>query len=76
MTPRFAEAAFERSSRRRGALLHPACQRLFLQTIFANLAEIAWVRELFPERSAISTFLCHAGLVGARSVFGHAIHMM
>ena len=38
-------------------------------------AEIAWVRDLFPEaRDYLDTYEAH-GLLGARAVFGHAIHL-
>ena len=33
------------------------------------------MRELFPQRSSYLDVYAHAGLVGRRSVFGHAIHL-
>lgn len=75
VTPRFAPTSSEAQLEAAGALLREH-EGLFLQThLCENLAEIAWVKELFPERSSYLDVYAHAGLVGARSVFGHAIHM-
>lgn len=75
VTPRFAPTSSEAQLEAAGALLREH-EGLFLQThLCENLAEIAWARELFPERSSYLDVYAHAGLVGARSVFGHAIHM-
>ena len=58
-----------------GALLK-AHEGLFMQThLSENLAEVDWVRSLFPKRSSYLDVYAHAGLVGRRSVFGHAIHL-
>ena len=40
-----------------------------------NLGELDWVRELFPARKNYLDVYAHAGLAGARSVFGHGIHL-
>ncbi|WP_299134836.1 guanine deaminase [uncultured Amaricoccus sp.] len=75
VTPRFAPTSTEAQLDAAGALLreHDA---VFMQThLCENLAEVAWVRELFPERSSYLDTYDHAGLVGQRSMFGHAIHM-
>jgi guanine deaminase len=40
-----------------------------------NQSEIEWVLKLFPKRSSYLDVYDHAGLVGQRSVFGHAVHM-
>ncbi|MCJ2094274.1 guanine deaminase [Methylobacterium sp. J-072] len=75
VTPRFAPSCTEAQLDAAGALLreHDA---LFLQThLCENTDEIAWVRELFPERKSYLDVYAHAGLVGPRSVLGHAIHV-
>lgn len=75
VTPRFAPTSTEAQLDAAGALLKEH-DRLFMQThLCENLGEIAWVRELFPARSSYLDVYAHAGLVGARSMFGHAIHM-
>jgi guanine deaminase len=40
-----------------------------------NLNEIDWVRSLFPDRANYLDVYAHAGLAGARAVFGHGIHL-
>lgn len=40
-----------------------------------NLAEIAWARELFPERSGYLDIYDYYGLTGSRSIFAHSIHI-
>ena len=75
ITPRFARSCTEAQLDAAGALLreHPGT---YLQThLCENPAEVAWVRELFPARSSYLDVYAHAGLVGPRSVFGHAIHV-
>ncbi len=75
VTPRFAPTSTEAQLDAAGALLKTR-DDLFLQThLCENLKEIEWVRELFPARSSYLDVYAHAGLVGRRSVFGHAVHM-
>ncbi len=48
----------------------------WLQTHLAeNVDEVEWVAQLFPERSSYLDVYAEAGLVGPRSVLGHAIHL-
>lgn len=75
VTPRFAPTSSEAQLEAAGALLrdHPG---VYLQThLCENPAEVAWVRELFPARQSYLDVYDHAGLVGPRAVFGHAIHL-
>lgn len=75
VTPRFAPTSTEAQLDAAGALLKTR-DDLFLQThLSENLDEVAWVKELFPARSGYLDVYAHAGLVGRRSMFGHAIHM-
>jgi guanine deaminase len=47
---------------------------LYLQTHLAeNRAEVAWVKELFPEARSYLDVYARAGLLHARSVFAHGI---
>jgi guanine deaminase len=75
VTPRFAPTSTEAQLDMAGALLRQH-DGLFMQThLCENQSEIAWVLELFPKRSSYLDVYAHAGLVGQRSVFGHAVHM-
>ena len=75
VTPRFAPACTEAQLDAAGALLREHAG-LYLQTHLAESpAEVAWVRDLFPARASYLDVYAHAGLVGPRSVFGHAIHV-
>jgi guanine deaminase len=52
---------------------HPEC---YMQThVSENKAEIAWVKELFPERTGYLDVYDHYGLCRPRAVFGHGIHL-
>ncbi len=75
VTPRFAPTSTEPQLDAAGALLK-AHEGLYVQThLSENQSEVAWVHELFPQRSSYLDVYAHAGLVGERSVFGHAIHL-
>ena len=75
VTPRFAPTSTEAQLDAAGALLATR-DGLFLQThLCENAAEVAWVRELFPARQSYLDVYAHAGLVGPRAMFGHAVHM-
>jgi len=75
VTPRFAPTSTEAQLEACGALLRQH-EGLFLQThLSENLGEVAWVKELFPARLDYLDVYAHAGLAGARSIFGHAIHL-
>ncbi len=48
----------------------------YIQThLSENTAEIAAVRERFPDSSSYTDVYREAGLLGPRSIFGHAIHL-
>lgn len=75
VTPRFAASCTPAQLDAAAALLAEH-DGLFLQTHLAeNTDEIAWVMSLFPERSSYLDIYAKAGLVGPRSVLGHAIHV-
>jgi guanine deaminase len=49
---------------------------LYMHThISENRQEIEWVKELFPERDGYLDVYDHHGLIGARSVFAHGVHL-
>lgn len=49
---------------------------VYMQThLSENIGEIAWVRELFPERKGYLDVYDHSRLCRPRAVFGHCIHL-
>lgn len=75
ITPRFSPTSSSEQLRALGALWseHPDC---LMQTHLSEQTdEIAWVAELYPEaRDYLDTYEMH-GLLGARGLYGHAIHL-
>lgn len=75
ITPRFSPTSTPDQLAALGALWaeHPDC---LMQTHLSEQTdEIAWVRSLYPEaRDYLDTYEAH-GLIGARAIFGHAIHL-
>ncbi|PKR88907.1 guanine deaminase [Pleomorphomonas diazotrophica] len=75
ITPRFAITSTPEQLEALGSLArdHPDC---LIQThLSENLEEIATVRRLFPERADYLDVYEHYGLVGPKSLMGHAIHL-
>ena len=75
ITPRFAPTSTVDQLKVAGTLWreHPDC---CMQThISENHREIAWVRELFPERSNYLDVYDHFGLCRPGAIFGHGIHL-
>ena len=75
ITPRFSPTSTRDQLAALGALWgeHPDC---LMQTHLSEQTdEIAWVRSLYPEaRDYLDTYEAH-GLLGARGLYGHAIHL-
>jgi guanine deaminase len=75
ITPRFAGSCTPAQMELAGALWreHPD---VFLQSHIAeNHQEIAWVRELYPERRDYFDVYEHYGLTGRRSLYAHGIYL-
>ncbi len=75
ITPRFAPSCSDAQLAAAGRLWkeHPGT---YLQTHLCETPdEIAWVLELFPDRTSYLDVYDHAGLTGPRAIFGHGIHM-
>jgi len=75
VTPRFAITSTGEQLEKAGELLknNPS---VYMQThLSENKAEIAFVKELFPERSSYLDVYDHYGLLGDRSVFAHGVHL-
>ena len=74
ITPRFAVTSTPEQLELAGSLWleHP---EVFVQTHIAeNLAEIARVRDLFPDRRDYLDVYDHYGLTGRRAVLAHGVH--
>ncbi len=75
ISPRFSPTSTPDQLSALGALWaeHPDC---LMQThLSEQVEEIAWVRDLFPAaRDYLDTYEAH-GLLGAKGVYGHAIHL-
>jgi guanine deaminase len=75
ITPRFAPTSTPDQLESAGVLWdeHPEC---LMQThVSENKGEIAWVKELFPERKGYLDVYDHYKLCRPRAVFGHGIHL-
>jgi len=75
ITPRFSPTSTPEQLEAMGALWaeHPEC---LMQTHLSEQTdEIAWVKSLYPNaRDYLDTYEMH-GLLGARGLYGHAIHL-
>jgi guanine deaminase len=75
ITPRFAPSSTPEQLTAAGALKreHPDC---FVQShVSENKSEIAWAKQLFPERRDYLDVYDHYGLLGRRAIYGHGIHL-
>lgn len=75
ITPRFAPTSTADQLESASALWteYPDC---YMQThISESKSEIAWVKELFPERKNYLDVYDHHKLCGPRAIFGHGIHL-
>lgn len=75
ITPRFAPTSTGDQLESAGVLWdeHPDC---YMQThVSENKGEVAWVGELFPDRSGYLDVYDHHRLCRPKAVFGHGIHL-
>ncbi len=75
ITPRFAPSSTRAQLELAGALWreHPD---VFVQSHIAESpAEVAWARQLFPERDGYLDVYGHYGLTGRRAMLAHGIHL-
>jgi guanine deaminase len=75
ITPRFAPTSSPEQMEMTGALWkeHPGA---YLQShVSENLGEVAWVKELYPDRNGYLDVYEHYGQLGPRAVYGHGIHL-
>jgi guanine deaminase len=75
ITPRFAPTSTEAMLELAGALKkeHPDCY--VHSHVSENVAEVEWVRELFPTHHDYVSVYEHYGLVDDRTVLAHGIHL-
>ncbi|MEX0370125.1 MAG: guanine deaminase [Tateyamaria sp.] len=75
ITPRFSPTSTEDQLEALGALWAEHPDALMQTHLSEQVDEIAWVRELYPDtRDYLDTYERH-GLLGARGLYGHAIHL-
>ncbi|WP_410015075.1 guanine deaminase [Sodalis sp. C49] len=75
LTPRFAPTSSPELLRLAGRLRREFPD-LYLQThLSENTREVAWVKELFPERASYFDVYRHYGLAGRKSIFAHCLHL-
>lgn len=75
ITPRFAPTSTPEQLEAAGTLCkeHPDC---YMQThVSENRGEVAWVKELYPDRNGYLDVYDHYSLCRPRAVFGHGIHL-
>ena len=75
LTPRFL-ATSSPAQLEAVAALRKAFPTVWLQShLSENPAEVAWIRQLHPDRLDYVDAMEHAGLLGARAIHGHGIHL-
>jgi guanine deaminase len=75
ITPRFAGTSTDAQLDLAGSLWREF-PSTFVQThLSENIDEVAWMRELYPQRKNYLDIYAHAGLLGPRSLYAHCIHI-
>jgi len=75
VTPRFAPTSTPEQLALAGQLFKEYPDLYMHTHLSENRKEIEWVRELFPERQGYLDVYDHHGLIGARPVFAHGVHL-
>jgi len=75
ITPRFAATSSPAQMEVAGALWKEFPDVHLQSHIAENLAEVAWVRSLYPERSGYLDVYDHYGQLGPRAIYAHGIHL-
>jgi guanine deaminase len=73
ITPRYAGSSSPEQLAAAGALWREHGDCLMQTHIAETPAEVAWIKELFPDRRGYLDVYDHHGLCGQRAVFGHGI---
>jgi guanine deaminase len=74
ITPRFAPTCSARQMRGMGALAEKYPDVWIQSHVSENEAEIAWVRELYPQDASYLSVYARFGLLREKSVYAHCIH--
>ncbi|WP_415403734.1 guanine deaminase [Tateyamaria sp. SN3-11] len=75
ITPRFSPTSTPEQLEALGALWATHPDALMQTHLSEQVDEVAWMRDLYPgARDYLDTYEAH-GLLGARGVYGHAIHL-
>ena len=75
ITPRFAATSTPAQLEAAGALRRERPDAYVQSHISENLAEVAWVKALYPERKGYLDVYDRYGLLGRRAIYGHGIHL-
>jgi guanine deaminase len=75
ITPRFAATSTPAQLEAAGALRRELPDAYLQSHVSENAAEVAWVKELYPERNGYLDVYDHFGLLGRRTIYGHGIHL-
>jgi guanine deaminase len=75
ITPRFAPTSTPEQLIATGKLWSEFPGTYMQSHLSENRGEMAWVKELFPERIDYLDVYDHYGLLGKRAVYGHGIHL-
>jgi guanine deaminase len=73
VTPRFAASSTREQMEMAGALWHEHPGTYLQSHVSENRAEVAWVKELYPERSGYLDVYDHFEQLGPRAIYGHGI---
>jgi len=75
ITPRFAATSTPAQLEAAGALWRERPGTWLQSHVAENLAEVAWIRQLFPEHERYLDVYDHYGLLGPRAMYAHGIHL-
>ena len=75
VTPRFALTSSDEQLTLAGQLLQEHSGLYLHSHLSENAEEVAWVKQLFPDRDGYLDVYDHFHLLGERSVFAHGIHL-
>jgi guanine deaminase len=75
ITPRFAPSSTPQQMDLAGSLWKERPGTYLQSHVSENLREVAWARELFPERRDYLDVYDHFGQLGPRAIYGHGIHL-
>jgi guanine deaminase len=75
VTPRFAASSSPEQMEMAGALWKESPGTFLQSHVSENRREVAWIRELYPERRGYLDVYDHYGQLGPRAVYGHGVHL-